>query len=59
MTYEITEKQMAELSKILRDLNNLRAVFQGQHGSGFMLDTTTRLYGLLQRIEAQDVEDAT
>lgn len=59
MKYEITQSQMAELSKILQDLNNLNAVFSGQRGSGFMQDTATRLYGLLQRIEMQDVEDAT
>ena len=58
MKYEITETQMAELSKILQDLNNINAVFRGQRGSGFMQDTATRLYGLVQRIEMQDVEDA-
>ena len=59
MKYEITEDQMEELSKIVGDLNRLGLVFHGKNGSGFLRDTATRLYGLLQRIEMQDVEDAT
>jgi len=59
MKYEITEAQMEELAKVVRDLNRLGVVFHGKDGSGFLRDTATRLYGLLQRIEMQDVEDAT
>ena len=59
MKYEITEEQMNELGKILHDLNRLEVVFSGKNGIGFMRDTTLRLYGLIQRIEMQDVEDAT
>lgn len=59
MKYEITEDQMEDLAKIVGDLNRLGLVFYGKDGSGFLRDTATRLYGLLQRIEMQDVEDAT
>ena len=59
MKYEITEEQMKELAKIVSNLNNLGTVFLGKDGLGFLRQTTTRLYGLMQRIEMQDVEDAT
>ena len=58
MKYEITEKQMEELVIILNRLNRLETVFSHANGAGFLRETTTRLYGLLQRIEMQDVEDA-
>jgi hypothetical protein len=58
MKYEIDEKQMEELSIILSRLNRLEVVFSHANGAGFLRETTTRLYGLLQRIEMQDVEDA-
>ena len=57
MKYEITEEQMNELAKIVGNLNNLGTVFLGKDGLGFLRQTTARLYGLLQRIEMQDVED--
>jgi hypothetical protein len=50
---------MEELGKILHDLGRLEIVFKPANGSGFLRDTSRRLYGLLQRIEMQDVEDAT
>ena len=58
MKYEITEEQMEELSKIVYGLNHLGLVFHGKNGSGYLRETTLRLYGLIQRIEMQDVEDA-
>jgi len=59
MKYEITQEQMEELGKILHDLGRLEIVFRPANGSGFLRDTSRRLYGLLQRIEMQDVEYAT
>ena len=59
MKYEITEEQMKELGKILHDIGRLEIVFMHSNGSGFLRDAGKRLYGLLQRIEMQDVEDAT
>ncbi len=58
MKYEITEEQMDELCIILHNLSRLEIVFGHANGSGFLRETTTRMYGLLQRIEMQDMEDA-
>jgi hypothetical protein len=59
MKYEITEEQMDELGAILYRLNRLDVVLRDSWSSKFYRETTTRLYALLQRIEMQDVEDAT
>jgi hypothetical protein len=59
MKYEITQQQMEELGKILHDLGRLEIVFRPANGSGFLRDTSRRLYELLECIETQDVEDAT
>jgi hypothetical protein len=59
MKYEITEAQMNELGLILHGLNRLVVVFEDANGSGFLRETRGRLYELVQRIEMQDVEDAT
>lgn len=59
MKYEITAAQMDELDSILHGLNGLGVVFEDANGSGFLRETAARLYGLMQRIEMQDVEDAT
>ncbi len=56
MKYEITEKQIEELSEIVNGLNRLGFVFHGQNGSGYLRETTLRLYGLIQRIEMQDMD---
>ena len=58
MKYEITQEQIDELGAILYRLNRLDVVLRDSWSSKFYRETTTRLYGLLQRIEMQDVEDA-